>query len=99
MIPTVTPHGGEPAAHPQPAHCGHARHVGTCPACQRAAQRRSKTQLAAAVAARETWANRALPARGPLTDAGIQAASPGPAPLDELASASFSMSVPLQSAA
>jgi hypothetical protein len=61
VIPTVTPLGGEPTAHPQHAHCGHTRHVGTCPSCQRAAQRRSEAQLAAAVTARETWAPRALP--------------------------------------
>jgi hypothetical protein len=63
IIPTVTPLDSEPTAHRLHAHCGHTRHVGTCPACQRAAQRRSEIQLAAAVAARETWATRGLPAR------------------------------------
>ena len=53
----------EPAANPLHTHCGHTRHVGTCPTCQRVAQRRSQMQLAAAVAARETWATRLLPAR------------------------------------
>jgi hypothetical protein len=32
--------------------------MGTCPACQRAAKKRSEAQLAAAMAARATWANR-----------------------------------------
>jgi hypothetical protein len=63
IIPTVTPLGSEPTAHPPQAHCGHIRHVGTCPTCQRVAQRRSEMQLAAALAARETWATRGLPAR------------------------------------
>jgi hypothetical protein len=60
IIPTVTPLGSDPTAHPQRAHCGHTRHVGTCPVCQRAAQRRSEAQLAAAIAARETWATLGL---------------------------------------
>jgi hypothetical protein len=46
IIPTVTPLGSDPIAHPQHEHCGHTRHVGTCPVCQRAAQRRSEAQLA-----------------------------------------------------
>lgn len=62
IIPTVTPLSSEPTAHPLQPHCGHTRHVGTCSPCQRAAQRRSDMQLAAAVAARETWATRGLPA-------------------------------------
>jgi hypothetical protein len=53
----------EPTAHPLHSHCGHTRHVGTCPTCQRVAQQRSQMQLAAAVAARETWARRSLSAR------------------------------------
>ena len=53
----------EPTAHALHPHCGHTRHVGTCPMCQRVAQRRSQMHLAAAVAAREAWATRALPAR------------------------------------
>jgi hypothetical protein len=63
IIPTVTPLGSEPTAHPPHADCGHTRHVGTCPTCQRVAQRRSEVQLAAAVAARQAWATRGLPAR------------------------------------
>jgi hypothetical protein len=63
IIPPVTPMGGEPTADPLHPHCGHTRHVGTCPMCQRVAQRRSEMQLAAAVAARERWATRGLPAR------------------------------------
>lgn len=63
IIPTVTPLGSEPTAHPLQPHCGHTRHVGTCSSCQRVAQRRSEVQLAAAVAAGETWATRRLPAR------------------------------------
>jgi hypothetical protein len=63
IIPIVTPLGSEPTAHPLHADCGHSHHVGTCPTCQRVAQRRSEMQLAAAVAARETWATRGLPAR------------------------------------
>lgn len=63
VLPTVTPAGSEPTAHPPRAGCGHARHVGTCSTCQRVAQHRSEMQLAAAVAARETWATRGLPAR------------------------------------
>jgi hypothetical protein len=63
ISPTVTPLGSEPTAHPLHPHCGHTRHVGTCPTCQRVARRRSEMQLAAAVAARETWATRGLPAR------------------------------------
>jgi len=59
-IPTVTPLGSDPTVRPQHKHCGHTRHVGTCPVCQRAAQRRSEAQLAAAVAARETWATLGL---------------------------------------
>jgi hypothetical protein len=60
IIPSVTPLGREATAHPQRAQCAHSRHVGTCPACQRAAQRRSELQLAAALAARKTWATRGL---------------------------------------
>jgi hypothetical protein len=60
IIPTLTPLGSDPTAHAQHEHCGHTRHVGTCPVCQRAAQRRSEAQLAAAVAARETWATTGL---------------------------------------
>jgi hypothetical protein len=45
IIPTVTSLGSGPTAHPQHAHCGHTRHVGACPACQRAAQRRSEAQF------------------------------------------------------
>jgi hypothetical protein len=63
VIPIVTSLGDEPTAHPSHGGCGHARHVGTCPVCQRAARVRSQTQLAAAVAAREAWAGRALPPR------------------------------------
>jgi hypothetical protein len=63
IVPTATPVRGERAAHPLQPHCGHTRHVGTCSSCQRVAQRRSEMQLAAALAARETWATRALPAR------------------------------------
>jgi hypothetical protein len=51
----IIPLGREPTAQPRHARCGHTRHVGTCPACQRAARRRSEAQLAAAVAERETW--------------------------------------------
>jgi len=58
---TVSPIGGEATAHPGTKPCGHVRHVGTCPVCQRAARMRSQTQLAAAVAAREMWARGALP--------------------------------------
>jgi len=53
----------EPTAHALQPHCGHVSHVGTCPACQRVAQRRSHVQLAAAVAARESWATRSPRAR------------------------------------
>ena len=60
IIPKVTPLGSAPSARPQHEHCGHTRHVGTCPVCQRAAQRRSEAQLAAAVAAREMWATQGL---------------------------------------
>jgi len=42
IIPTVTPLSGEPTDRPQHADCRHPRHVGICPACQRAAQRRSE---------------------------------------------------------
>ena len=63
IIPTLTPLGSGRIAPPLHAHCGHTRHVGTCPTCQRIAQRRSELQLAAAMAARETWATRELPAR------------------------------------
>ena len=35
--------------------CGHSGHVGTCPSCQRAAQRRAAEQLVAAIAACEEW--------------------------------------------
>jgi hypothetical protein len=55
------PPGGGSTAHSEHAQCAHSHHVGTCPACQRAAQRRSEAQLAAAVAAREAWATRGLP--------------------------------------
>jgi hypothetical protein len=34
--------------------------MGTCPACQRAAKKRSEAQLAAAMAARATWAKLGL---------------------------------------
>ena len=61
--PTVSPSGGERMAHPVTKLCGHVRHVGTCPVCQRAARMRSQMQLAAAVAAREMWAREALPPR------------------------------------
>ena len=60
IIPKVTPLGSAPSARPQHEHCGHTRHVGTCPVCQRAARRRSEAQLAAAVAAREMWAAQGL---------------------------------------
>jgi len=60
---TITQLGTEPTAHPQWRQCGHDRHVGPCPACQRAARVRSQAQLAAAVAARESWATQALSAR------------------------------------
>jgi hypothetical protein len=63
IIPAVTPLRSEPTAHPLQRRCGHTRHVGACSSCQRVAQRRSEMQLAAAVAARETWATRGLPAR------------------------------------
>jgi hypothetical protein len=62
MVPIVTPLHDEPTAHPSRA-CGHVRHVGACPVCQRIARRRSQAQLAAAAAARDAWARRALPAR------------------------------------
>ena len=55
---TVTALGSQPTAHPQDKECGHGRHVGTCPACQRAAARRTQGQLAAAVIARQAWAER-----------------------------------------
>ena len=55
---TVTALGSQPTAHPQDKECGHARHVGTCPACQRAATRRTQSQLAAAVLARQEWSGR-----------------------------------------
>ena len=51
---------GIAASAQQHAQCAHTSHVGTCPACQRAAQRRSEAQLAAAVAAREVWSTRRL---------------------------------------
>jgi hypothetical protein len=35
--------------------CGHAGHVGTCPACQRAAAMRAAEMLEAATAARLAW--------------------------------------------
>src|ERR1700686_3797966 len=41
-----------PTAHPAKA-CGHARHVGTCPACQRADAKRMAQQLTAAALARQ----------------------------------------------
>jgi hypothetical protein len=99
IIPTVTPLGGEPTAHPRHADCRHPRHVGACPACQRAAQGRSEAQLAAAVAARETWATRALPARVALNGRRKPGSRAGPALLNELASPSFSTSAPFQKAA
>jgi hypothetical protein len=58
MTATVTALGSQPTAHPQSRECGHDRHVGTCPACQRAANRRAHAQLAAAMIAREAWAER-----------------------------------------
>ena len=61
LRPTVSSIGGETTAHPVTMLCGHVRHVGTCPVCQRAARMRSETQLAAAVAARDIWARGALP--------------------------------------
>ena len=61
--PAPSPIGGQRMAHSVTKLCGHDRHVGTCPACQRAARMRSQTQLAAAVAAREMWARGALPPR------------------------------------
>ena len=97
IIPTVTRLGGGPTDHPRHAGCGHPRHVGTCPACQRAAQRRSEAQLAAAVAARETWATRALPARAASNGRRKPGTLAGPALLSELVSPSFS--APLQRAA
>jgi hypothetical protein len=56
---TVTALGSQPTAHPEDRECGHDRHVGTCPACQRAATRRTQAQLAAAMIARKAWAERA----------------------------------------
>lgn len=44
----------EPSAHP-PKACGHRRHVGTCPACQRADAKRMAEQLTAATLARQAW--------------------------------------------
>ena len=43
-----------PSTHPAKA-CGHARHVGTCPACQRADAKRMAEQLTAATLARQAW--------------------------------------------
>jgi hypothetical protein len=63
VIPIVRPLGDEPTAHPLRASCGHARHVGTCPVCQRVARVRAQAQLTAALAAREAWAGRAQPPR------------------------------------
>jgi hypothetical protein len=63
MRPEVSLIGGEATAHPERKLCGHVRHVGTCPVCQRAARMRSRAQLSAAVAAREIWARGALPPR------------------------------------
>ena len=60
VIPTVTPLGSESTAHPERAQCDHTRHMGTCPACQRAAKKRSEAQLVAAMAARATWAKHGL---------------------------------------
>jgi hypothetical protein len=51
---TVRPLSGFPTAHTV-KECGHARHLGTCPACQRAALRRAALQLAEATLARHTW--------------------------------------------
>jgi hypothetical protein len=99
IIPIVTQLGSDPTARSQPAHCGHTRHVGSCPACQRAAQRRSEAQLAAATAAREAWATRALPARAALTGRRRPGSLARPALLNELASPSLSISVPFQNAA
>jgi hypothetical protein len=49
-----------PSAHPAKA-CRHARHVGTCPACQRANAKRMAEQLTAATLARQAWlASRAV---------------------------------------
>jgi hypothetical protein len=58
MTATVTALGSQPTAHPQDRECGHDRHVGTCPACQRAAARRTHAQLTAAMIARDAWAKR-----------------------------------------
>jgi hypothetical protein len=60
IMPIVTQLGGDPTAHPLGKSCGHTRHVGPCPVCQRAARMRSQAQLAAAVTAGQTWATRAL---------------------------------------
>ena len=43
-----------PSAHPAKP-CGHTRHVGTCPACQRADAKRMAEQLTAATLARQAW--------------------------------------------
>jgi hypothetical protein len=99
IIPILTPLGRDPTARPQRADCGHTRHVGTCPACQRAAQRRSEAQLAAATAARETWATRALPASAPLTGRRKPSSLATPALLNEPAPPSLSTSVRFQHAA
>jgi hypothetical protein len=91
IVPIVHTTRQRGTAHPQPAHCGHTRHVGTCPSCQRAAQQRSEAQLAAAAAARDTWATRALPARIALTGRRKPSTITMPALLNELASPSLSV--------
>jgi hypothetical protein len=51
---TVRQLTGAPGAHPAKA-CGHSRHVGTCPACQRANAKRVAEQLTSATLARHAW--------------------------------------------
>lgn len=43
------------------ADCGHARHLGSCPSCQRAALIAARRQLAAAIDAGRAWAARPRP--------------------------------------
>jgi hypothetical protein len=50
--PTVRPLSTLPSAHGA-KRCGHARHVGTCPACQRAVLEHAARQLAEATIARQ----------------------------------------------
>jgi hypothetical protein len=57
-----------PSAHPFKV-CGHARHVGTCPACQRADAKRMAEQLTAATLARQAWL-----ASGPIVEQSMRAA-------------------------